>query len=98
MKQSTNLIKGLSESVNELCTNALKIISFGFVFAGVNIILQGRTDGRQRSAIRSIWAFTGSTGRIFLRSGRMLWQSAQMSVEEAGWRKEKLLSTLLNMV
>ena len=34
-------IFGLSESVNELCTNALKIISFGFVFAGVNIILQG---------------------------------------------------------
>ena len=49
--------------------------------------LQGRTDGRRRSVIQIIWAFTGSTGRIFLRSARMLWQSAQMSVEEAGWRK-----------
>lgn len=49
--------------------------------------LQGRTDGRRRSVIQIIWAFTGSTGRIFLCSARMLWQSAQMSVEEAGWRK-----------
>ena len=46
--------------------------------------LQGRTDGRRRSVIQIIWAFTGSAGRIFLRSARMLLQSAQMSVEEAG--------------
>ncbi len=34
-------IFALSETVSDLCVRALQIISFGFVFAGVNIILQG---------------------------------------------------------